>query len=741
MRKNSKSVPITIAVLIGMAALPTAAQCADQSNVGESNKAIGKMMDQILLPSFSEEQKKKLEKAVRDSLDIRTLINQGDTAFSAEDYCKSANFYRRAFYAGKLLGEYDHKLGKTLDSLLTIDFRLKLAKSEMLMASYTQALENLEELRKDLPGNELNSVKTLNAIAEIHYTNGRFEDAQESLNLSTKIAVDNKLSDASVVETKLLAAIIELAADSPLGGIKRFTEIASEAEPFGKPGKQVQVRAALEQAKLYESRYLLSKAKERAQFALELSTKAFGSNSLEAADCMTFLGLLLPPLEGKTLISKAASIQALHLETMSHPAVANTILALSENKSFNCRETELLCTSALASIDGVISDESPLRQHGLRLLAYAQLNADKNLQALNTSKLNLQITEKLYSTESLKYARALIDRAVCLEKSNFYTSSTARIEGAKDDTETEAAQSEGVQLADQAYELIQKLTGAESLNSASCLSTKSWMLLLAKERTDAKEAAKQALRICDKSPDAAGASTVRGRVTAVIRHIAIEDKDWKLAQEGLASSMLGTIEQFGICSKNFFDILKDSNKIQESLSIAKDEGEEEEVEEAEDGSRRTIIKESLSLLILQTLPTEETGLAGSMSMLANYYGGFGKGEPAAKREASLKSLLKGEQKVYGPDSPRLTRQLVDLGSFYQSQKKFAMSEEYFAKAEMNIQLGLGADHPELLLVLPKYAAMLREKGDQKGADSKELLADSIRTKYEIPKPKPRIIPE
>lgn len=714
-----------------MAASRTAAHADDQSTVGESNKAIGKMMQQILLPTFSAKEKKQLEKAVRDSLDIKALINRGDTAFSEEDYCKSSRFYRQALYAGKLLGEYDHKLGKTLDSLLTIDFRLKLAKSEMLMARYTQALENLEELRKDLPGNELNSVRTLNTIAEIHYINGRFEDAQEALDLSTKIAVDNKLSDASVVETKLLAAIIEFEGDSPLDGIKRFTEIASEAEPFGKPGKQIQVRAALEQAKLYESRYLLSKAKERARFALELSTKTFGSNSLEAADCMTFLGLLLPPIEGKTLISKAASIQALHLETMSHPAVASTMFALSENKSFNCRETELLCTSALASVDGVISDESPLRQHGLRLLAYAQLNADKNLQALKTSKLNLQLTEKLYGTESLKYARALIDRAVCLEKTNYCTRATARIEGAKPDLFTEAAQPEGIQLTDQAYELIKKLTGVESLNSASCLNTKSWMLMLANERSAAKETAKEALRICDKSPETAGASSVRGRVTAVIRRIALEDKDWNLAQEGLASSMLAAIEQFGICSHNLSDILSDSNKIQEGLSPAKNNPKVVYLKD---------IQMSLPLLINQTLPTEETGLANTMSMLQNFYGGMGTGSPS-KREASLKSLLRGEQEVYGSDSPRLTRQLVDLGSFYQSQEKFTVSEEYFAKAEKNIQLGLGADHPELLVVLPKYAAMLRDKGDLKGADSKELLVDSIRAKYEIPKPKPRIIPE
>jgi len=705
-------------------------------------------MEQILLPTFSAKEKKQLEKAVRDSLDIKALINQGDTAFSDEAYCKSTKFYRRALYAGKLLGAFDRKFGKTLDSLLTIDFRLKLAKSEMLMARYAQALEDLQELRKDLPGNELNSVKTLNTVAEIHYINGRFEDARESLELSTKITLDNKLSDAEVLATKLLSAILEFEGNSSLDGIKRFAEIASEAEPFGKPGKRIQIKAALEQAKLYESRYILSKAEERARFALELSTKTFGSNSLEAADCMTALGLLLPPAEGKILISKAASIQALHLETMSHPDVAKTMLALSENKSFNCRETELLCTSALASIDGVISDESPLRQQGLRLLAYAQLNAGKNLQALDTSKLNLQLTEKLYSTESLKYARTLIDRAVCLEKTNFYKSSAARIEGAKADLETQAAQPEGIQLADQAYELIKKLTGAESLNSASCLNTRAWMLLLAKEESDAKETAKQALRICDKSQDTAGASTVRGRVTATIRHIAIEDKDWSLAQEGLASSMSGSLEQFGICSKNFFEILKDSNKIQESLGIVKEEEEEEEeedddddeVEEAEDGSRHVILSKSLSLLILQTLPTANTGLADTMSMLKNFYGGIGTGSPS-KREASLKSLLRGEQEVYGSDSPRLTRQLVDLGSFYQSQKKFSVSEEYFAKAEKNIQLGLGADHPELLLVLPKYADMLRDKGDLKGADSKELLVDSIRAKYEIPKPKPRIIPE
>lgn len=130
-----------------------------------------------------------------------------------------------------------------------------------------------------------------------------------------------------------------------------------------------------------------------------------------------------------------------------------------------------------------------------------------------------------------------------------------------------------------------------------------------------------------------------------------------------------------------------------------------------------------------------------MSMLMRHYGSRGSTQKPADEEFSLLQLLSGERTVWGADSPSITKQLVDLGSFYQTQKRFEDSERYFSSAEKNIQAGLGSDHPQLLEVLPQYAAMLREKGQLKEAEAKESAAMEIRKKFSIPEPKPRINPK
>ena len=76
--------------------------------------------------------------------------------------------------------------------------------------------------------------------------------------------------------------------------------------------------------------------------------------------------------------------------------------------------------------------------------------------------------------------------------------------------------------------------------------------------------------------------------------------------------------------------------------------------------------------------------------------------------------------------------LSDLALLYQAVKDLKRADDYYQRAILIGEKGLGGDHPEVLDTMNEYAAMLREAG--RLADAKKVEARAKELKDKLPPP-------
>ena len=102
-------------------------------------------------------------------------------------------------------------------------------------------------------------------------------------------------------------------------------------------------------------------------------------------------------------------------------------------------------------------------------------------------------------------------------------------------------------------------------------------------------------------------------------------------------------------------------------------------------------------------------------------------------ESQLLATVRAAEKL-GEGNPLLLSSLYSLATFYQQQGEFDKAEIQYKRALAIKEKQNGPQHPDVAIILKKYAELLRLAHRDKEADQLSLRAQAIMAKHSPPPP-------
>ncbi len=583
--------------------------------------------------------------------------------------------------------------------ILTADTYAKLAKFDDAEDLYDDFVTTVAD--KDPAFKPEYTIRALNGLADIAITQGRFADARSYLDQAIDLAKKDNLHESYTLTSKLTLGSYYWQQLRLKESEDVLTETLSEMEKSKISNKSLEAYALeiLSNINLYRNNIPL--AREQAEKSLKLRTELFGEESLEVASILKTLA----PIEyikdrskANQLRLKALSTQIKILGTSNHPTVANTMLSTAGvfDSPFSARESIYL--AAKHCVDGLLDSESPFMASYLARVASVNLSEQKLKPAADAIQRALELQRKLYGERSLYEAESLETLAIIKQEDQIERAfaNNTNEEGVKCAVSTEAIE-KAISIADERL-------GPDSYKSGMFLVTLSSIKSTEGDLVGSATCAQKALSILQRTlPD--NDSRLNLPKKLLYRSLLKQGKK-KEAQDILVNLINNRIEERGIADKELLlYLLADLQK-----TVTEDRVEE---------------MESFRLKLIQKLPAEDVGLSGTMALLASHYGGA-KGTPDSALRLANKVVMENER-VYGDDSPRITHYLLSLAKIYKQSGRLQDAQNTYLKVKSIQEIGLGADHPQLIETLTDYYQLLREMGKEKEADAIRAQRTEIET--------------